>query len=145
MVLTEEYKQSAVARLHVGDCSCVIGNGGALTVCHERGVKDLYRLLKESPDVLSGAFVADKIVGKGAAALMVLGGVAEVYTDVISRPAIELFVKEGVRVAYGECVPNIINRAGDGICPVETLCEPCGSAAECLPLIENFIAINKPK
>lgn len=139
MAITEVYRQAAINRLHAGDCSCVIGNGGEFTVCHERGVRDLFRLLKESPSTLAGAFVADKVVGKGAAALMVAGGVTEVYTDVISRPALGLFETVGVKVAWGECVPNIINRAGDGICPVEALCEPCVTASECLPLIERFI------
>lgn len=137
--MSDAVREAAIARLHAGDCSCVIRSGGETIVCRERGVRDLYRLLTESPAVLSGAFIADKVVGKGAAALMMLGGVAEVYTDVISRPALALFSQSDIKVAYGECVDNIINRKGDGICPVESLCMNCATAAECLPLIEKFI------
>jgi len=36
-------------------------------------------------------------------------------------------------------VPNIVNRAGTGTCPVEQLCAGAASAAECLPLIEGFM------
>lgn len=137
--ISDGERATVIARLHAGDCSCVIRSGGETLVCHERGVKDLFRLLTESPAVLSGAFIADKVVGKGAAALMVLGGVAEVYADVISRPALTLLSGADIKVACGECVDNIINRKGDGICPVEALCMNCLTADGCLPLIEEFI------
>ena len=106
---------------------------------HERGVKDLHRLLHDDRALLNGAFIADKVVGKGAAALMVAGGVREVYTDVISRGALSLFTQSGVEVEFGLLVENIINRTGTDICPVEKLCLRCLTAEECLPLIDEFI------
>ncbi len=125
-------------------CSCVIYNHGKITLCHEHGVKDLLRILKSDKSILSGAIVADKVIGKGAAALMVLGEVKEAYADVISQPAIDMLSSGSIPVSYSECVPNIINRAGTGICPVETLCKDCTTPIECLPLIENFVShLNK--
>lgn len=108
-----------------------------------RGISDLYVLLTNESGFLQGASVADKVVGKGAAALMVLGGVQEVYAGVISMPALDLLHKSGIAVRFGQEVPNIINRAGDGICPVEQLCRNCETAAECLPLITEFITKNQ--
>ena len=70
---------------------------------------------------------------------MILSGVSEVYAEVVSRPALDLLTAEGIAVQYDVCVPAIINRAGTGICPVETLCRDCLTARDCLPLIENFI------
>lgn len=130
--------------LHDNRCSCVIYNHGRVTLCQERGVKDLFNILKTDPALLNGAMIADKVIGKGAAALMILGCVKAVYADVISRPALELLSTVAVSVDYLECVPNIINRAGTGICPVETLCLDCRSAEECLPLIEKFISKMNP-
>ena len=69
-------------------------------IFRERGVKDLYRLLEEEPELLDGAFVADKVVGKGAAALMILGGIGELHADVISRPARLLLAASPVHVSY---------------------------------------------
>ncbi|WP_297065275.1 DUF1893 domain-containing protein [uncultured Duncaniella sp.] len=134
-----ESRQAAIGRLHSERCSCVIVSGDSVTVCHGRGVSDLYRIYSSQPEVLSGAFIADKVIGKGAAALMIAGGVAGVYTDLISVPALELFRSVGIEPEFVRCVPNIINRTGDGICPVETLCRDCASASECLPLIADFI------
>ncbi len=125
--------------LHKEKCSCVIYNQGKKTMCHERGVRDLLHILKSTPEMLSGSMIADKVVGKGAAALMILGGVQIVYADVISKPALNLLKAVSVTVSYDVCVSNIINRAGTGVCPVETMCKDCATAIDCLPLIEKFV------
>ena len=48
----------------------------------QRGVKDLLTLVTESPETLKGALIADKAVGKAAAACMVVGGVKHVHSPV---------------------------------------------------------------
>lgn len=129
----------AIQLLHHSSCSCVIVQGTHYHTYYGRGISDLYRLLEENPECLQQAYVADKIVGKGAAALMILGKVAEVYADVISESALALLQTEKIPVSYHQKVPHIINRKGNGICPVETLCAPCQKASECLPLIRTFL------
>ena len=104
-----------------------------------RGISDLYRLYTTMPEALNGAFLVDKVVGKGAAALMVLGHISELYTAVISKPALQLLTAAGIKVDYSTLVENIINRRGDGVCPVESLCARADSAEACLPLISEFI------
>lgn len=149
--------------LHSEGCSCVIYSCGQITLCRERGVKDLYRILTQQPELLKDALLADKVIGKGAAALMVLGGVKEVYADVISVPALEMltgnripsshenfvyvnnsntipvYSSSGILVTYGKLVPHIINRTGTGICPVETICSDANKPEDCLPLITDFL------
>ena len=120
-------------------CSCVIYNRGEVRIFRERGVKDLYRLLKEEPEFLAGASIADKVIGKGAAALMVLGGVHEVFAQVISTPARELLERSGIKVAFLSEVPHIINRTRTGWCPLETRCFRMHTAEECLQQIEEFM------
>lgn len=137
--LTDAERKRLIDRLHTEGCSCVIRNGAQTRIFRERGIKDLYRLLNEEPALLDGAFVADKVVGKGAAALMIAGGVREVYADVISTPALELFTARSVRVVHALEVPHIINRSHTGLCPVETLCRDCRTAEECLEPIREFI------
>ena len=133
-------RQQAIETLHATHCSCVIANGSRLEQFHERGVKDLHHLLHNDKALLDGAFIADKVVGKGAAALMIAGGVKEVYADVMSRAALSLFQSHGLEVEYGLLVDNIINRAGTDICPVEKLCAQCLTTEECLPLIDDFVS-----
>lgn len=132
-------RQELIIQLHTQRCSCVIENKGTILTFHQRGVKDLHQLLTREPEFLHGANIADKVVGKGAAALMIVGGVEWVYADVISQAAMELFSQSKVDIQFGELVPNIINRTGTDICPVEKLCQSCRTATECLPLIDKFV------
>ena len=74
---------------------------------------------------------------------MALGKVSEIITDTISSPALSLLKDSGIPVSFQTVVPNIINRRGDGLCPVETLCLECATPAECLPLIEGFMKEKK--
>lgn len=137
--ISEEYKTKAIERLHSEGCSCVITDGEVFQSYHQRGVKDPYEILTTQPEVLCNAFIADKVVGKGAAALMILGGIEALHADTISQAALELLNKYDIEVRYDKSVPHIINRTGTGICPVESLCKECQTAQECLPLIKNFI------
>ena len=137
--LTTMQRQNIIDCLFIENCSCVIRNGDEIRIFRERGVRDLYFLLKDDRGFLDGAFVADKVVGKGAAALMVLGGVGRLFADVISVPARALLEKAGVEVDYTLEVLHITNRTNTGWCPVEQLCRDCRTAEECLPLIIDFV------
>lgn len=57
--------------LHDGGHSCAISNGTVTRTFDQRGVADLYDLYVNEPSFLYGAEMADKVVGRGAAALMV--------------------------------------------------------------------------
>ena len=63
--------------LYTGGYSCTIANGGKIRTFTQRGVADLYDLLTQEPEFLKGAPLAGKVAGKGAAALMILGGIKE--------------------------------------------------------------------
>lgn len=130
--------EEIIELLHREQCSCVIANGDIRTF-RQRGVADLYELLNREPEFLQGASIADKVIGKAAAALMVLGGVKEIYADVISEPALALLQEAAVKVSFGQAVDHIINRTQTGWCPLETICYQIKSAPEILPLIREFI------
>ena len=140
-MISEKAKQLAVKTLYEDACACVIvSNDGEMHRFFGRGVSDLFQILNSNATILKDAFIADKVVGKGAAALMILGGVNEVFTGMISVPAFELLNKSSIKVNFREKVDAIINRTGTGPCPVEALCKDCGTADQCLPLISNFLA-----
>jgi len=132
-------EQHIIDRLHKEGCSCIIAKNDTFIICRQRGVKDLFGLLKESPESLNDAFIADKVVGKGAAALMISGKIKKLFADIISLPALELLKNASISVSYGKIVHNIINRKGTDICPVEKICRDCTTADECLPLIGQFL------
>lgn len=125
--------------LHVENCSCVIANGSETRTFTQRGVADLYNLVCNQPEFLRGAKIADKVVGKGAAALMIKGGVRLLHADVISLSALSLLREHNVRVYYDKCVPLIKDRSGLHQCPVEKLCSNENSIETMFKLIKDFI------
>lgn len=132
--------QRLITMLDEGGYSCVIDNGGDIRCFTRRGVADLYHLYTHEKEYLLGAKIADKVVGKGAAALMAAGGIDALYTHTISESAYELLASYGARVEYGQMVDHIINRDGSGWCPIETRCRAVVTAEECIREITRFLA-----
>ncbi len=135
--------KTLIESLHSGGYSCVIRKGDEIRTFQQRGVKDLWELCQSQDLFLNGAIIADKVVGKGAAALMILGGIKEVYADVISTPAVDLLKEHGIKTSFNETTDRIINRQGNGLCPVETLCINLQSVNEMYEVITNFIKQNR--
>ena len=98
------------------NCSIVASNG---YTSFESGIKPVIFKLNENIHYFEGLSVADKIIGKASAMLLTLSGVKEVYAMVLSKSGQEIFEKYGVKYEYGELVDYIVNRKGDGMCPME--------------------------
>ena len=131
-------EKQAVDLLVEKGCSCVICKGDSMSPFFKRGVADLLYLVENEPLMLEGAFVADKVVGKAAAALMITGRVAKVHALTASRPAVELFNAYNVNISFGVLTDHIINRKGTDWCPLEKLCSDATDAAGCVSLIKGF-------
>jgi len=103
-----------------GQASCVVIKG--LRIIHTadgRGVSPLVDLYENNPQKLAGALVVDKVIGKAAAIIIVLGGASFAYGELMSAAAREFLTQHGVKVESGRCLNVISNRAGNGICPLE--------------------------
>lgn len=138
--------ETIIDLLHSGKYSCVIMNKTGVRTFNQRGVADLYDLYEHEPVFMQGASIADKVVGKAAATLMVLGGVKYIYADIISEPAASLLHKNNIEVEYTEIVPFIENRDKTGWCPLESACQETESEEGIYLVIQNFISSirNKP-
>lgn len=127
--------------LHQEELTLVVKSGnGEMHRFTQRGVKDLLMLVSERPEVLQGALVADKAVGKAAAACMVVGGISAVHADVMSEPALALLQRHGVDARYGQLVDHIINRTGDGWCPMERLSRDEDDPVAIIQKIKDFFS-----
>ena len=111
----------------------------SVVVSDDRGVAPLMKLLNEDKEQLRDSMIADKVIGKSAALLMVYGKVKEVFTPTISVPAIEVFKNHNVKITYDKIVERIINRKGDGLCPMETLCLNTDNPEEAFFKVNEFI------
>lgn len=70
---------------------------------------------------LVGTTVIDKIVGKAAALLISFFKAKDVYTRLLSRSAIEVLEKHGIRYSSERVVENIRKRDDTDICPFEKM------------------------
>ena len=114
----DKFIDTARQKLINGGYTCVLLTDGFEYTSYDRGVKPLLTLLQSNRS-FSGAFAADKCVGAGAAHLYVLLGIRAVWANVISASAIEVLKNNQIEVYYDKSVPYIINRKGDGMCPIE--------------------------
>ena len=130
-----------IAILHDEGLTLVVrSENGDIHRFTQRGVKDLVTLVGERPEVLQGAFIADKAVGKAAAACMVVGGVKHVHADVMSEPALALLNAHGIIAEYGQLVDHIINRTGTDWCPMERLSRGIDDPTVIIQKIKEFFS-----
>lgn len=110
--------ETAKETLKSGGYTCVLCKGKQIYTADKRGVAPMLEFIDSGTD-LRGFSAADKVIGKAAAMLFVHSGVVEVYADVMSKTAADYLSVKGVTFTYGELADKIINRKGDGICPME--------------------------
>ena len=102
----------------------------------ERGVKPLLELLDNNRN-LHDFSVADKVIGKAGALLYVLLQPSEIFTDVISGPALEVLESNNIHIEYNVLTDAIINRTGTGFCPMESAVMDTADPVTALSLIRE--------
>ena len=98
--------------------TCVVCGGELLYVSEKRGIAPMMDFLDAGYD-MQGFSVADRIVGRAAAMLFALSGIRQVYAEVMSEGALTLLQSYQIQASYGVLTPYIINRKGNGACPME--------------------------
>lgn len=133
--------EEAVALLHSDNYTiAIISPEGKQFTSRERGVATLMRLLDEHPELLQGAVVADKVVGRAAAALFVVGGCRRLHTTVLSRAGEDMLRGSAVEYSYDTLTEAIINRRGDGLCPMEQATAVAETAAEAYAILKSKLS-----
>lgn len=102
-----------------GETLLAVVNNGTNYLYNSKGIIALYNLLADNQALLNNASVADKIVGKAAALLMVLGKVEDVFADTISAGAVKVFQANRIKYSFRILTDTIKNRLGTGLCPME--------------------------
>lgn len=84
----------AIDKLKVRGTMRVIVNGEDVRSFTREGFLDLYELMQSEPEFLRGAVIADKFVGKAAAAIMLRSGVKSLYAQTLGEGAHEMLYNE---------------------------------------------------
>ena len=99
--------------------TCVAVRNGEVMLAREHGVKPLLQWISEGRS-FKGWSVADKVVGKAPALLYVQLKPTAVFATVMSEDARNVLMENEIDCGCGELVPFIVNRAGDGQCPIDS-------------------------
>ena len=131
----------AVSLIRREEAGAVLVKGGVIVAIEPNGpgVKPLLRLHDFRPDVLKGAWVVDKVVGRAAAAIAVDGGAARVHGLLMSETAKAFLAEQDVPATADETVPQILNRKRDGLCPLEDSVKNLDEPAKMLKAIRSRI------
>lgn len=125
--------------LETHDLTLALCCGETIATSHERGVAPLLALL-EGDVSWEGASAADKVVGAGAAFLYCLLGVREVRAPIMSRRAVEVLRRGSINPIAAQEVDAIVNRAGDGPCPIESAVADIDDPQEALVAVRQKLA-----
>lgn len=133
--------QQLIEILRREKCSLVVKNHGIVTTYSKPGVRDLEHLLDHAPEMLHGATIADKVIGKAAAAMVVVGGVKELFAEVMSKRAIPFLEEAGIAYTYGTLV-DTIKEEGDR-CQLEKITAPATTPEETAALLRTHFEEKK--
>jgi hypothetical protein len=102
--------------------TCVLCRGDEIFTSTKTGIAPMMDFLDSGAD-LCGFCAADRIVGKAAAMLFILARVRAVHGEVMTETACRLLKENGIAVSFATLTDAIINRRGDGLCPMEKAVE----------------------
>lgn len=115
-------------------------DGEILSRGTERGVVELLATVDALGSRAEGASLADKVVGKAVALIVVHCGIRAVDTRLVSASAREFLSAHAVPLRADTTVPTIVNRRADDACPMEKLTLPLMNAAEGVAQLRAFFA-----
>ena len=103
------------------DKTCfILKDNKVIFTSEKKGVKPMMNFYSDYGTSEEPLTVVDRIMGKGAVILAILIGANHVVTPVVSRLALDFANNHNITAEYNKVVPNIINRTGDGKCPIES-------------------------
>jgi len=134
----------AVRRLEAEDATFVAIWQDRVIVSHDRGIAPILKLLSVQEDSLRGACVADKVIGKAAALLLCHAGIDQLFAKIVSEHAVEVLREHSLPFRFERSVPHIVNRTGDGMCPMEQLVLRISRPEDAFVFLRERIIDNRP-
>lgn len=126
----------------------IVKNGEILFETSSKGISGFLEAYEKLGDVLKGASVADKVVGKAIALLSIHAKVHGIYAEILSKSAKSVLEKYEVYHEWGGLVENILNIDETDICPFEKLAQEISNPKEAcrkLKVLQNSLKQCKMK
>ena len=107
-----------------GECAlAVCAADGSTITANGHTIAPLVTLAEDMAEMFPGACVADRVIGKGAAAILAWMGVSEAYGRLMSESGKRLLERNGIAASCSILVSTIDNNSRTGMCPLEKLVE----------------------
>ncbi|MBM0046060.1 DUF1893 domain-containing protein [Anaerococcus sp. mt242] len=87
----------------------------------KNGLLPIIDIYDSDENILKGAAVADKVIGRAAALILIKANISELYTELISENAISILDDTNIKYQYNKKVKEIRNRDNTDMCPMEKL------------------------
>ncbi|MEW6524014.1 MAG: DUF1893 domain-containing protein [Bacillota bacterium] len=113
--------------------------GNLLGAEHGSRLLPLLRLIRRLGHGLAGASVADRVVGRAAALMLLHAGVAGVFGEVMSEGARQALAGKNVTHQWDELAPAITTPAG-ATCPMEAMVQDTTEPEEAFKRLERVLA-----
>ncbi len=102
------------------------------------GLAGFLEAIEKLDGELSGASVADKIIGKAAALLCIYSNITAAFAVTLGKSGFEILAKHNIRCEFENLVPTILNLGKTGKCPFEKLVEDVNEAKKAYAEIKRF-------
>lgn len=131
---------AAIARIRAGEAGLIVLQKDAVVFeSTSSGIRAALQLHDSQPELLRGAVVVDRIIGRAAAMVFADGGAAAIYGDVMSFGARDDLEAADIEWQAGKLVQIIINRQGTGMCPMEQTVLEITDPQEGLPALRQTV------
>lgn len=118
----------------------LVRNGEIIATGAESGVIELLATLDRLGGATRGASLADKVVGKAVALLVIHFGIVGVDAGLASQAAVDFCARNNLPLRARLVVPQILNRRNDGPCPMERLTTKLTDAGGGVAALRAFFA-----
>jgi len=140
MLVDDELARQMRAALDAGKVAVIAKGGTIVRELEGRGVKPLLDVLSDDANAFAGAIAMDRIVGRAAAAIYVVGRAAGVMAPVMSEEAVRLLKENGVAFEADTVVPYIVNRSGTGACPMDAATADMDAPEEIVTKLNSIVS-----
>lgn len=114
------FENKFIKQINNEEFSCIVCKGNEIYTASKRGVAPILELIDAGNDMLNGAVIYDKVIGKAASMLLIENKISAVYGNIMSKYACELFKEYNIEYSFDKEVDFISNRTNDGMCPLES-------------------------
>lgn len=133
--------ETAIQKIQQGEADCIlVTEKESIIMPIKRGISPLVELYKQHATLMNNAFLVDKIIGRAASFIAILGNVQYVHAHLMSESALSLLTQYNIKATYDQLTPNILNHQQSNLCPMELAVQGINNPQEALEAIQKKMA-----